>query len=187
MSHQIHGLLFQLVLVIPALGASPSVPGIHNFHHVDQQVYRGAQPTPDGFKYLAKLGVKVVLDLRESGERSANEERMVTAGGMRYVSVPISGFAAPDPDQTNKILRLLEDPAIGPVFVHCRRGADRTGAAIAAYRIDHQQWDNAEALQEAIADGMSWFQFKDQAFIRAFHARPAGVNGSGYKSSRTDP
>ena len=176
-----------LVLAIPAFAASAPVPGIHNFHQVDQQVYRGAQPTPDGFKYLAKLGVKVVLDLRGSGKRSANEERLVTAGGMRYVNVPMSGLAAPTQDQINKVLTLLEDPSNKPVFVHCRRGADRTGAVIAAYRIDHHGWDNTAALREAMVDGMSWFQFQRQAFIRAFRARRTAANESGFRSVRTHP
>ena len=179
--------LLAIALGIPVFGASPSVPGIQNFRQVDGQVYRGAQPTPDGFKYLSKLGVKVVLDLRESGKRSAGEERMVAADGMRYVSVPMSGLTAPTPDQTNEILTLLEDPASGPVFVHCRRGADRTGAVIAAYRIDREKWDNARALQEAMADGMSRFQFKRQAFIRAFQPRATAVSSSGYQSGQTDP
>ena len=37
---------------LPALAGS-SVQGINNFHQVDEHVYRGAQPTAAGFKYLA--------------------------------------------------------------------------------------------------------------------------------------
>jgi protein tyrosine/serine phosphatase len=147
------------------------VPGINNFYEVDQYVYRGAQPTPEGFNYLSQLGVKVVLDLREQRERSASEERLVTAAGMRYVSVPMSGLTPPTQAETDKILALLEDPAAGPVFVHWKRGADRTGAVIAAYRIDHEKWDNAKALKEAMTDGMRWMQFDRQKFIRTFQAR----------------
>jgi hypothetical protein len=50
-------LLFALALpalTLPALaGSSPKQ--IKNFYQVDQNVYRGAQPTDDGFKYLAKI------------------------------------------------------------------------------------------------------------------------------------
>jgi protein-tyrosine phosphatase len=87
---------------------------------------------------------------------------------MRYVSVPMTGLTPPTPAETNQILAMLEDAAAGPVFVHCKRGADRTGAVIAAYRIDHEKWDNSRALQEAMADGMSRMQFKRQDFIRTF-------------------
>jgi len=155
----------------PAWASSPVAPGIKNFHEVDQQVYRGAQPTAEGFQYLANLGVKVVLDLRERDERSRAEERMVTADGMRYVNVPMSGMTPPTESETKTVLALLEDSAGGPVFVHCRRGADRTGAVIAAYRIDHDQWDNPRALREALANGMRWFQIRRQQYISTFPAR----------------
>ena len=55
-----------------------SAPGIKNFDKVDAHVYRGAQPTDEGFQYLAKLGVKTIIDLRETDERSMAEEHVVT-------------------------------------------------------------------------------------------------------------
>jgi tyrosine-protein phosphatase SIW14 len=128
--------------------AKPSVQGIDNFYQVDEHVYRGAQPTAEGFKYLAKVGLKTVLDLREPGGRSTEEAQLVTALGMHYVNVPMTGLAPPSEAEIIKILALLEDDNSGSVFVHCKRGADRTGAVIAAYRIDHNHWDNFRALKE---------------------------------------
>jgi len=173
MSVRTGGLIALIIVGSPAWASSPSAPGIRNFHQVDPAVYRGAQPTSQGVEYLAKLGVKVVIDLREPGERSRGEERMVSAAGMRYVNVPMSGLTPPTQVQTDAILALMEDPNAGPVFVHCMRGADRTGAVIAAYRMDHDKWDAAQALKEALADGMSWFQVPRQNYIKAFHPRSA--------------
>ena len=126
---------------LAAWAGSPPPRGIENFHQIGDTVYRGAQPTDEGIHYLSALGVTIVIDLREHDQRSLDEERLVTAAGMRYVNVPMTGMIPPTPDETNKILTILEDPASGPVFVHCKRGADRTGAVIAAYRIDHDKWD----------------------------------------------
>jgi protein tyrosine/serine phosphatase len=165
------GLVAVLILGLPTLAVCSSVPGIDNFIEVDQKVYRGAQPTGDGFRYLAKLGIKVVLDLREHDERAIAEERAVTADGMLYVNVPMTGLTPPTQAETARVLSLLEDAAGGAVFVHCKRGADRTGSVIAAYRIDHDKWDNARALQEAMASGMSSLQFRRQKYIRTFQAR----------------
>src|ERR1700733_10065012 len=53
-------LLFGLI-GLPAL-ADSSVPGIKNFYQVYERVFRGAQPTSEGFQYLAKHGVKTVID-----------------------------------------------------------------------------------------------------------------------------
>jgi uncharacterized protein (TIGR01244 family) len=165
-------LLFALALpalAVPALaGSSPQ--GIKNFYQVDQNVYRGAQPTADGFKYLAKIGVKTVIDLRAADERSESEESIVTAAGMKYVSVPMTGLTAPTEAQISGILGILES-GNGPVFVHCKRGADRTGVVIASYRIDHDGWDSAHALSEAKALGMSFFQFPRMSYISAFRPR----------------
>jgi protein-tyrosine phosphatase len=166
---------FLLCIGLPVFGAS-STPGIENFYQVDQQVYRGAQPETSGFRYLAKIGVKTVLDLREAGERSTAEDRVVTGDGMRYVNVPMTGLTPPTEAQITKILTLLEGNTVGPVFVHCKRGADRTGAVIAAYRIDHDHWDNARALKEATSRKMSFFQFPRQSFIRTFHPRVIEAN-----------
>ena len=99
----------------------------------------------------------------------------MTAAGMRYINVPMTGMTPPTQSETNAILTLLEDPAAGPVFVHCKRGADRTGAVIAAYRIDHDKWDNTRALQEAMSNHMSGFQFQRQKYIRTFQGRPLDV------------
>jgi protein-tyrosine phosphatase len=54
--------------------------------------------------------------------------------------------------------------------VHCLRGADRTGAVIAAYHISHDKWDNARALKDAKAHSMSFFQFPRQNYIQNFRA-----------------
>jgi tyrosine-protein phosphatase SIW14 len=150
--------------------AAPSAPGINNFYQVDDHVYRGAQPTEEGFKYLAKIGVKTVVDLRASDHLAAAEERLVTGLGMHFVSVPMSGLAPPTDAEITKILGLLESPD-GGVFVHCKRGADRTGAVIAAYRIDEGHWDSARALKEAMSRRMSVFQGPRQNYIRDFHPR----------------
>ncbi len=160
--------LFSLCL---PLFAGSLVPGIENFHQVDEHVYRGAQPTQQGFGYLARIGVKTVVDLREADDRGRAEESAVMSAGMKYVNVPMTGLTPPTEAEITRILGILEDEGNGPVFVHCKRGADRTGAVIAAYRIDHQAWDNTRALNEAMANGMSIFQFPRQSFIRSFTAR----------------
>jgi protein-tyrosine phosphatase len=72
---------------------------------------------------------------------------------------------------------MLEDGATGPIFVHCKRGADRTGAVIAAYHIDHDKWDNARALQDAKAHSMSASQFPRQRYIQDFRSGIVDAKG----------
>src|SRR5436190_22120189 len=115
-------LLVLCLLPVAALAAT-EVPGVGNFHQVNSQVYRGAQPTTEGFTNLAHLGITTVIDLREPGDRSTEESKIVQAAGMRYISVPMKGMSAPSPADVAKVLNILNDSAAGPVFVHCRRGA----------------------------------------------------------------
>jgi tyrosine-protein phosphatase SIW14 len=160
-----------LVCASPLLAQQPA-QGIKNFYQVDEHVYRGAQPDKEGIDYLAKLGVRTVINLRETGARSQQEEKLVTAAGMRYINVPMTGLTPPTDAEIHKILAVLEDRDTGPVFVHCKRGADRTGAVIGAYRVDYDGWANDQALNEAMSRGMSPFQHPRQGYIRDF--QPAG-------------
>jgi protein tyrosine/serine phosphatase len=164
------GLLIAIALPMVALAVSQP-DGVPNFQKVDDHVYRGAQPTEQGFKNLAKLGIKTVVDLRQPGDLSWNEEKIVRAAGMEYVSVPMHGMETPSNEKVVKVLALLENSSTGPVFVHCKRGADRTGAVIACYRMEHDRWKNEQALTEAKALGMSFFERAIQRYVREFKPR----------------
>src|SRR5579862_401723 len=139
--------------------ADAVAPGVPNFHQVSARIFRGAQPSGEGWNNLSKLGVKTVIDLRPPSEHSCTaESRAVEAAGMHYVNVPMSGIHAPSDDQVSKVLALLEGAA-DPVFVHCRRGADRTGTVVACYRVTHDGWNNQRAFDEAVKFGLSWVEF----------------------------
>jgi len=166
-----HRLLLLLAIAGTALAESPT-EGIHNFYQVDSHVFRGAQPTKEGIEYLAKLGVKTVVDLRGSNSRTKAEEKLVTSAGMKYINIPMTGLTPPTEAETSRALAILED-AGAAVFVHCKRGADRTGAVIAAYRVDHDGWDSARALKEAFARGMSSFQVPRQKYILGLRPKVA--------------
>lgn len=155
--------------IMALAGDGPS--GVGNFQKVDDHVYRGAQPTGSGFVNLAKLGIQTVIDLQEGGHRSFAEEKIVKAAGMHYISVPMRGMEAPSNESVAKVLAVLEDAQIGPVFVHCHRGADRTGGVIACYRIEHDHWHNDRALTEAMSMGMSWFQKAIQHYVLAYQPK----------------
>jgi uncharacterized protein (TIGR01244 family) len=159
------------VLPFQLYAATPRAPGVPHFHQVNQNLYRGGQPSADGWKSLAALGVKTVIDLRrenEDGEHStAAERRAVEAAGMRYVHVPMKGApSAPTDDQILKVLGEFRSDE--PVFVHCKKGKDRTGTVIACYRIARDGWQNDRALDEAKSFGMHWYEFGMKGYIRSF-------------------
>ncbi len=158
-----------LALSLPAF-ASREIPGIHNFGQVNDHLYRGAQPTEEGFRTLARMGIRTIVDLREEGDRSAAERELVESLGMRYVNIPMRGFETPSDEAVAEALAIFNNRSAGPVFVHCRRGADRTGTVIACYRIEHDHWTNQAALNEAKAYRMSWLQFQMANYVRDYRA-----------------
>ncbi len=138
-----------------ASAASPEAPGVPNFHQVNERVFRGGQPADRAWNSLASLGIKLIVDLRPATEHpTQSEQRAVEAAGMRYVNIPMKRLGAPFEDAVVKALGLILSESSGPVFVHCRRGADRTGTVIACYRVLHDHWENQKALAEARSYGM---------------------------------
>jgi tyrosine-protein phosphatase SIW14 len=161
-------LLLAAVLALYSSAAFPAdadAPGISNFHKVDDRVYRGGQPTSEGLVSLSKLGIKTVIDLRLADGSSQVEKKVVEGLGMHYVSVPMGGFATPTDASIGKVLSLLQSESDAPVFVHCLRGKDRTGTVVACYRIQHDHWQNQQALKEAKSNGMSRLEIGMQHFI----------------------
>jgi protein tyrosine/serine phosphatase len=130
-----------------------SVSGLPNLGEVTPTLYRGAQPTGKGFETLAKMGVNIVIDLRDGSEGKV-EEKEVTQSGMKFVAIPW-GCSSPKDDDFAKFLTVMRDNPDKKVFVHCRLGVDRTGMMVAAYRMNEQGWTPDEALREMRAFGFS--------------------------------
>jgi tyrosine-protein phosphatase SIW14 len=161
-------MLAPVVLLATVAFAQQAPPGVPNFHIVNERVYRGAQPSDQGIQALAKMGVKTVIDLREADGGMLAEKQMVEAAGMKFVNVPMHGMEKPHPADVARVLSVFNDKDAGPVFVHCKRGADRTGTVVACYRISHDHWDNAKALSEAKSFGMAWVQKAMQHFVMGY-------------------
>jgi tyrosine-protein phosphatase SIW14 len=156
-----------------ASAASLDAPGVPNFHQVNEHVYRGGQPPEAAWTSLASLGIQLIVDLRPASEHPVQAEaRAVEAAGMRYVNVPMKGFSAPTADAVLKVLDLMQSEAGGSVFVHCRRGSDRTGTVIACYRVLHDHWENQKALQEARSYGMYRTERGMMHYILNFNPAP---------------
>lgn len=153
---------------VPAASAAPddvlSIP-IERFQRVDDRLYRGAQPTEAGFRRLRELGVQTVVNLRMEGDaKRLDERRIVESLGMRYVNLPVEdgNFFTRSRRIPDHVIReffsLLDRHDTGAVFVHCARGADRTGALVAFYRIVRHGWESQRALSEARKIGLrSWY------------------------------
>ena len=126
------------------MGSRKHYVGLPNFAQVSPNLFRGGQPGADGLKALKKMGVDIIVDMR--GTKSSHEETTVEKLGMKYVAIPWHCPFPADPIFA-RFLKLIQDNP-KKIFVHCRLGDDRTGMAIAAYRMADQGWSAEEALKE---------------------------------------
>ena len=56
-----------------------------------------------------------------------------------------------------RFLKIVTDPNRTPAFVHCQRGADRTGTMCAIYRVAVQGWSKDEAIAEMTKGGFGFY------------------------------
>jgi tyrosine-protein phosphatase SIW14 len=57
------------------------------------------------------------------------------------------------PQVIDNYLKLLDDPAIYPVLIHCAAGLHRTGELTAIYRMEYEGWSKAAATREMRGNG----------------------------------
>ena len=160
--------MFARTLLLAALWTT--APGVPNFHKVNDGLYRGGQPSHEGFESLAKLGIKTVVDLRIPQSQSNWEKRLVESLGMRYVHIPLHGGETPSQMDIDRTFAILLDNAQWPVFIHCREGKDRTGMMVACYRISHDGWTNVRALAEAKSYAFREIKPPMENYIKQYHA-----------------
>jgi tyrosine-protein phosphatase SIW14 len=174
---QTAGLSFIIALTaafIPAQtrsNATPKYDELPNFHQVNEKLYRGAQPKKEGFKRLAQLGVKTIVNLRDDDAMAQREGSEARAAGLQYFNLPLSRTGRPTDEQVERALALLNSTKNQPVFVHCRLGADRTGTIIAVYRISHDGWTSERAKAEANRYGMHFWETGMKDYIHDYYQR----------------
>lgn len=162
----------QILLLMFVLGIAPAWPqskeanppplystatrlkenGIPQFGQVSENLYRGGEPSAEGLQDLHRMGVRVVIDLR--GSANKRERDAATHLGMQYVSIP-SHCPFPRDKPWLRFLEVIRENHGKKVFVHCRLGHDRTGLAVAVYRMAVEGWSADQALREMKAFGFS--------------------------------
>jgi len=141
------------VQAVPAQACGDSAPGakaanhlrlegVPKFAEVSSTLYRGGQPSREGFANLARFGINIIVDNGRSEKNKKLAERL----GMRYVSIP---WVCPFPKDVlfARFLKLVQDNPGKKIFVHCRFGDARTGMMIAAYRMKVQGLDRGGGAQ----------------------------------------
>src|SRR4030042_6976459 len=139
------------------------IKGVENFVKVSPGLWRGAQPDPkqEGFRNLENAGVKTIVNLRHD-----HDDLPFLAGTkLRYFWIKARAWH-PEEEDLVKFLKVLEDKKNWPVFVHCAAGKDRTGYAIATWRIVKDKWTADDAVHEMFDFGYHQWWFRNPGILR---------------------
>jgi protein tyrosine/serine phosphatase len=148
------------------------MPDVHNFGEVDPgKLYRAARCDEAGIdEMVSHYHIRTVVNLDDKDDVCAAIRR----NGLNYYRLP-SNPLSQSRQQMKQFLRLMADATSGraadvlPVYIHCNRGADRTGEAVAAYRIVFQNWTPEQAIAE-MSQYHYWDGFHEpKKFLRALN------------------
>lgn len=129
------------------------IAGLPNLNQVAPNLYRSAQPTAEGFVAAqSTLKVLTVINLRES----QTDAVLLKDVHIEEQSVPMNAMDIKEADVISALKLIKAGEAKGPVLVHCKHGADRTGVVIAMYRILYQGWSKTQAIDEMKHGGFNF-------------------------------
>ena len=113
-----------------------------NFYKISDDLSRSEQPTRKQIQYLEKLGFKTIINLRLlHSDRDKLENTDLSEVWIKIRAGNISD---------EKIIEILKaiNQSPKPILIHCWHGSDRTGVAVAMYRIVFQNWSKSQAINE---------------------------------------
>jgi protein tyrosine/serine phosphatase len=130
-------------MMTPSLPMLPML-GVRNGWMVSTLFYRGAQPIyPADWAVLDRHSIRTVISLREPDEYDLEGERtFLGTVGADFHSIPMSDWEPPKLEDIKRVLQVIDgasNPSLvaDPVFLHCKRGADRTGIVCACWQLAH--------------------------------------------------
>lgn len=142
-----------LYVFVPAFAQSQELPPIRNFMRQNEQFCTGAQPRMEHLAKLKEEGVKAIINLRQPSEHRAEEEETKAKElGLKYFNIPVE-YGNPKEEQVTEFLKLTDDKANLPVFIHCT-AAIRVGAFWMIRRVLRDGWTVEAAEEEAKKVGL---------------------------------
>jgi len=146
-----------LMIVVLAMATGAQIqseqPGIRNFVRVSDQYCTGGQPKIEALEKLKAEGVKSIINLRQPSEhRAADEEAKAKEVGLKYFNIPVE-YGSPKEEQATEFLKITDDPANRPVFIHCT-AAIRVGCFWMIRRVLRDGWTVEAAEEEAKKIGL---------------------------------
>lgn len=146
----------------PASQIKGSGPFPYNYRVIEGRIHAGGHPlNPSNdfgntdeqalsiLSYLKSQGVNMVIDLENTKKIQPRYEKLLKDSGIRRVHIPMNASKMPDKSQWDQIKETMSYP----VYIHCKWGADRTGAVIAKYLVEEKGYSPESAFNAVISGG----------------------------------
>lgn len=125
---------------------------------VTKGLYRGPHPTYLDLRTIKEIGIKNIVNLEPNWFSLWNEILELEDTGIEVHSFPLCPILPPSMQMVRYLVKLIEElMRIGPVYVHCKAGVDRTGYIVGAYRVMVEKRNIESAMNEMDANGMHWW------------------------------
>jgi hypothetical protein len=126
-----------------------------NFRRVAEQIYAGGNPDANFLSFFKKtLNGKTVLSL--DANISAAIDPVVKNLKLNHITFPLNAGDTNVTDSLKNLIRNVQNNLFSnnqPIYVHCLHGSDRTGFALALFRVMKQNWSCDQAISEAARYG----------------------------------
>ncbi len=165
-----------------------------------EKVYKSGLIDPEKIeKYLLKYNIKTVVDLLHPGVQDSlnpatqkeiqDEDRAIAAVNekydleIRHVNIP--SHQVPTKETLTKFFEVMDEEANYPVLIHCYHGVGRAQIYSALYRIEYENWSNADARAKTrlVVEGLGYHSsFADGKpkgeFLMHYKPRSAGADST---------
>jgi Tyrosine phosphatase family len=165
--------------------ASESLPP--NFHEVEPGIYRGGSLTRASAAWLRASGIRTIIKLDGKNPDEFDYGIPVHAHYINGLGLNLNR------ELIREILLDLDaSRRLGPIYIHCEKGADRTGLVVALYRVT-QGWIPEEAYAEMYEPQFGhsplqvWMDYKFKLYSSSIDEIMRGgqaVRGRGLQATR---
>jgi protein tyrosine phosphatase (PTP) superfamily phosphohydrolase (DUF442 family) len=150
------------VKTFPRARVGGNGPLPYNYRVIDKHIHVGGHPFNPArrlrnsdeqvlsiLNYLKSEGVDTVIDLENTQRIQARYTKLLKKAGLTRIHIPLSAQRTPDSAEWKQI----KDAMKGPVYIHCKWGADRAGSVVGRYLVEERKYTPQEAYDAVISGG----------------------------------